>query len=312
MNFVRSVFLKSSLLRLFTISSAALFLRDAHALTTTVSAGDFMKIRCNAAGKSTLTTWQGNVTTTGIGADKSRTLFKIAGFNIARCLKNDADDWVVTSREMTFYLDPQSGEVLKNWLNPWTNETVPVVHIANALVQQKISGDANLGAESAGETSLLRIDVPLSYPNPLGQDSRFSDYAPENTYKAHESFTYVFSRKDLAALGQLDAVSGVQVSWTRVSPWLPWMKMKGATGHLVFNALVTKLEDNASLPEFFKNEIFRSKTELYFDAPRCIVKNRPNVSSWTYFKDNFEAYVTQAEFPRPEPATLAAGECTGE
>ena len=294
---------------LLTFAFLFLFTSFGNADSTAISVSDFMKIRCNSGGQSTLTTWHGNVTTTGVGSEKSRTVFKISGFNIARCQQNETGEWTVTSREMTFYLDPVSGEVLRSWLNPWTNETVPVVHIANALVQQKISSSTNLTAESAGETALLRIDVPLSYPNELSKDSRFADYSPESTYKAHESFTYVFARKDLDALSRVNSIAGVQVSWTRVSPWLPWMKMKGAGGHLVFNAIVRKHDDVGSLPQFFKNEIAQSDSALYLDAPRCIVKGRPNVSSWTYFKEHFEEYLAQSVFPRPEPAALAADEC---
>ena len=279
--------------------------------TTPVSAQDFMKIRCNTLGETATTTWHGHVTTTGIGYEKPQTLFKIAGFNVARCLADDTGNWIVTSREMTFYLDPTTSEILRQWKNPWTGDTVPVVHIANALVQQRIPASMQLNAESSGDTSILRIDVPLSYPNPLSGDSRFTDYSPEATYKAHESFSYVLSRNDVRQLSAIDSVAQVQVSWTRVSPWIPWMKMKGAAGQLVFNAIVKKLKKDEPLPEFFTEEIQRSGTQLYLDAPRCIVKNKPNVSSWTYFKDNFEKYAMNAIFPLPEPASIADTECSG-
>ncbi|NBX16347.1 MAG: DUF1838 domain-containing protein [Proteobacteria bacterium] len=295
----------------FLISVAAgLLPATGHAESTLVNSADFTKIRCNSSGRTTLTTWKGNVTTTGTASDKSSTLFKIAGFNVARCFRDNAGDLIVSSREMTFYLDPSTGEVLRNWQNPWNGESLPVVHIANALVQQKIPQATSLTAESSGETTILRIDVPLSYPNPLGKDPRFADYSPDSSYKAHESFSYVFSRRDLMNIQQLDEVKNVQVSWTRVSPWLPWMKMKGVSGQLVFNAIVQKHEDSAELPELFKGEIARSGTELYLDAPQCIVSNKPNVSSWTYFRDHFDAFLTKAVFPRPEPASLAQEECT--
>lgn len=283
----------------------------AHAETTPVSAKDFMKIRCNTLGETSTTTWNGNVTTTGIGSEKPQTLFKIAGFNVARCLADDAGNWMVTSREMTFYLDPATGEILRQWKNPWTGEPVPVVHIANALVQQRIPASMQLNVESLGDTSILRIDVPLSYPNPLAGATRFTDYSPEATYKAHESFSYVLSRNDVRQLSTVDSVAQVQVSWTRVSPWIPWMRMKGAAGQLVFSAIVKKLEKGEPLPEFFKQEIQRSGTQIYLDAPRCIVKNKPNVSSWTYFKDNFDKYAMKAIFPVPEPASIADTECGG-
>lgn len=42
----------------------------------------------------------------------------------------------VTGKELTYYLDPITGEKLTTWDNPWTREKgLPVVHIANDPVQ---------------------------------------------------------------------------------------------------------------------------------------------------------------------------------
>ncbi|NBW81191.1 DUF1838 domain-containing protein [bacterium] len=291
------------------IAAIALLAISARAATSTLGAADFMKIRCNTSGQNAITSWHGNVTTTGVAADKSQTLFKIVGYNIARCFKDTNGNWTVGSRELTFYLDPSTGEVLDTWQNPWTKEIVPVVHIANALVQQKILGVVSLPVESSGNTSILRIDVPLSYPNPLAGDARFADYSPEPFYKAHESFSYVVANQDLAQIGEVDAINDVQVVWTRVSPWLPWMKMKGAAGQLVFNAIVQKHEKDIDMPDVVKKRITNSDLELYLDAPRCVVSGRPNVSSWTYFKDHFDAYLKGEMFPVSEPASSSDADC---
>lgn len=292
------------------VTTSCAFSLNARAETSTLSATDFIKIRCNTQTEAAVTTWRGTVTTTGVAADRSQTLFKIHGYNIARCFKDEAGNWTVASRELTFYQDPTTGEILRQWQNPWTQETVNVVHIANALVQQKIPAVAALGVQSLGDTSIVRIDVPLSYPNPLAGDVRFADYSPEATYKAHESFSYVVSRKELNSIGSVDSIANVQVSWTRVSPWLPWMKMKGAAGQLVFNAIVEKQKTSSEIPAIIREQITQAQLELYLDAPRCIVKGQPNVTSWTYFKDNFDSYMTNAVFPRPETAARANSECT--
>lgn len=45
----------------------------------------------------------------------------------------------VTGRELTYYLDPTTGEKLDRWDNPWTEEKdLPVVHIANDPVQMAL------------------------------------------------------------------------------------------------------------------------------------------------------------------------------
>lgn len=281
---------------------------SANADSTTLSATDFVKIRRNTKQTNSITTWNGTVTTAGVATDKAQTLFKILGYNIARCFQDETGQWIVASRELTFYLDPVTNEVLKTWKNPWTNETLNVVPIANALVQQKIQGNAAFQIDSAGETSILRIDVPLSYPNPLAGDSRFADYSPDAFYKAHESFSYVVSRRDLESLPSVTSLDQVQVVWTSVSPWLPWMKMKGAPGYLVFNSIVEKSTTNR-LPDAVRQYLSTPSLGLYVDAPRCVVKSQPNVTSWTYFKENFTAYLNGQTYPVPELASRANSEC---
>lgn len=85
--------------------------------------------------------------------------------------------------------------------------------------------------------------------------------------------------------------------------------MGGLSGHLVFNALVQKNKSADEIPELIRSQIASADLGVYLDAPRCVVKNQSNVSSWTYFKDNFEAYARGLPFPRPEPASRAVGEC---
>jgi hypothetical protein len=277
-------------------------------LQRTLTASEFIKVRCHSDGSASYTRWQGTVTTSGPAEEVAQTLFKIVGFNVARCFADSSGNWTVSSRELTYFLDPTTGALLNEWRNPWTQEVLPVMHIANLLVQQKIPASIQIPVEIFGDTALIRMDVPLSYPNPLSGDTRFADHSPEPFYKAHESFTYVTSSGSLKELDQKTNIEGVQVSWTRVSPWLPWMKMKGQPGYLVFNALVQKVKSFTDLPELVRSQI-EEKLPAYADAPRCVVSGRPNVTSWTSFKDNFDAYLNGALFPLPAPQSAIAGEC---
>jgi hypothetical protein len=42
----------------------------------------------------------------------------------------DGQWWLIT-RELSYYLDPKTSEKLTHWTNPFTNEIVNVVHVAN-------------------------------------------------------------------------------------------------------------------------------------------------------------------------------------
>ena len=76
------------------------------------------------------------------------------------------------------YLDPETREVLETWTNPWTGETVEVVHVANDPVNMHRPFHAyDENGEGYSFDGLVRNGrvivssaYPLFYPNPLGGD----------------------------------------------------------------------------------------------------------------------------------------------
>jgi len=44
------------------------------------------------------------------------------------------------SRELAYYIDPDTGARLTSWLNPLNNITVPVVHVSNDPVNNPVFG----------------------------------------------------------------------------------------------------------------------------------------------------------------------------
>ena len=61
--------------------------------------------------------------------------FRVVGMNVRQCVTLDdpekGEGYRMVSREIMLYLDPQSGEILRDWENPWTGEMVKVLHVAN-------------------------------------------------------------------------------------------------------------------------------------------------------------------------------------
>jgi hypothetical protein len=74
----------------------------------------------------------------------------------------------------------------------------------------------------------------------------------------------------------------VNVAWARMSDWLPWMKMRGRAGELYFNGAGRKLDSYGDLPEAMRKAI-EVRQPIYKDPPP-IDDQRPNETSWTYFK----------------------------
>lgn len=151
-----------------------------------------IRARCSTDGADIYTEWTGSVYSF-VPQEKQRKLFGFLGMNVARCLQ-DKQGWFLTSGELSFYLDPQTGKVLDKWQNPWTQEVVPVVHVANNLVQIKFG--RKFPVAITGSNATVVQDVMLTYPNVLAS-SKFKDYSPEPLYQAAELFKITLPVQDL-------------------------------------------------------------------------------------------------------------------
>jgi hypothetical protein len=78
------------------------------------------------------------------------------------------------------------------------------------------------------------------------------------------------------------------IAWVRISPWLPWMRMGGRPGGLVFNAVGQTMANGiADLPAVLRDEI--AANYPIYDTPPPGDDARPNETSWTYFRKVFDA-----------------------
>lgn len=254
-----------------------------------LSAEELARIRGSTDGRTTYITWSGDCYSK-VPGQRSLKLFAIAGVNACRCIQLSDGSWVATTRELNYYLDPVSGEILHRWLNPLNEKEVPVMHVANERVQFPLAHSTEVAV--SGNTATLTIDVPLCYPNCLW-NTELQAYSPFELYQAFEGFKFFFKADELESPNA--AVSEVNVAWTRISPWLPWMDMGEHPGELIFSASGSKLFEFECLPELIRRQI-SEKIPLYKHAPEYDASAR-NVTSWAYFQRNFAAYRQGGEFP---------------
>ncbi len=260
--------------------------------TRAATVDEVVRIRCDRDGREVVTTWDGTVYAFASG-EEPRALFAITGTNVARCVRH-AGTWWLTSRELMIYRDPVSGTLLDRWTNPWSGEVVPVVHVANRVVQREL-GTARLVV--ADGVANLAIDVVMAYPNPLASDAALRAFDPAPTYRAAELFT--LSADATAALDPARAtVPTMSLVWTRVGPWLPWMHATG-DGYLVYSARGRKLAAREPLPAALAH-VIDERAPQYHHAPACVVVG-PSVTSWTYFAAHLAAYLAGRTFPLAEP-----------
>lgn len=233
--------------------------------------------------------FSGNVYSRRAG-EPDKLLFKGDGYNIRRCVSVDdpvrGKGWKMVSREIWFYLDPKTGEILDTWDNPWTGKTVEVMHIHNDPVNGRPSYARNADGSPYTIPSLriegpyvfMPFEVPLFYTNPLAGD--YQDYVG-NKYHAMEIFDFAGTADDILDASKPTAYP--MVSWVRISEWMPWMEMSGRDGGMVFNATGRKLPGGfEELPDMIKAEV-RKSYPIYEQAPPAD-DTRPNETTWTKFK----------------------------
>jgi hypothetical protein len=271
---------------------------DYGAEDTTINLQELVKIRCSLH-QSDETVFFFNGTVTAFPTQQpNRVLFKTIGLNIARCFKRSDGSYTLAGRELLYYVDPVTDQIINRWTNPWTNETVPVVHVANDPVIQNFALGSTYPALKLDTNTLLPLDVPLYYPNALSFDPRMAPYSPQPFYQAGEWFKFI-SRTGEVRFPLTKTVTSTLVSWTRNGPWLPWMKQGNAPGYLIYSSHGNKVDSWRDFPASVRADLAR--IPHYKSAPDCVPAVR-QVTSWSYFQANFAAYLSGDLFPLAAPA----------
>ena len=262
---------------------------------------EFLRLRCSLnESDEIITTWKGNVYL-HIYQTEPKDLFKIVGMNIARCLNDSINNqFILTSREVQLYVDLISEKKMNKWFNPFIEKNVSVIHVANDPVQNSFPiKDFSIDAYLTNNNQIvIPSDVNLYYPNPLYDNQTLRFYSKERFYEAAEFFKFYTSLSQIIN-DNLTQVISTDISWTRVSPVLPWMNMSSFNAKLIFSAQGTKVNSLKEIDPILLNEI-ESRIPIYKNAPSCQLKTTSE-TSWTYFKKYFKEYFSnEQEFPIPK------------
>ncbi len=238
--------------------------------------------------------WQGR-SWARVPGEKDRRLFDLIGINTRSCsVMTDrvrGRSYRSVSREIMAYLDPDTGEVIDTWTNPWTDEEITVVHVANDPVNMRSRRYENDEAGHATATMELRrygniaarsAEIPLFYDNPLGGD--YQQYVG-GTYHAMEIFNSFYDADKLLD-PEVESLGDSHLSWSRVAQWLPWMEMGSRPGIMIFNTTGFSTFDKAKIPPPLM-KILHERYPKYLTPPP-LDDDRPNETSWTVFKKRLE------------------------
>ncbi|MCA8892345.1 DUF1838 family protein [Hyphomonas sp.] len=245
------------------------------------------KMQCSTVdGEQAIFSWHGIAYARRQG-EKDVHLFDVIGMNTRSCsaIKDkNGDGFALVSREILLYLDKDTGEVLDTWENPWTGETVKVQQVENDPVNFEsytVGRDgkpAIWSGEIQGDQWWYRSTFPLWYPSPLA-----GAYQTEvgGTYHATELFNFFGRTDDL--LNPETTSAKVSVGWSRISDWLPWMKMNGREGIFYVHTAGARLESWDDLPDVMKDYI-NTRAPLYKTPPQT-GDPRDNRTSWQGYAD---------------------------
>ena len=238
--------------------------------------------------------WEGKLYSRAPG-EKDRHLFNVIGINTRQCERHSdpvrGTGFRSVSREIMVYLDPRSGEIIDRWQNPWTGETVEVIHVANDPVNMRAPSfardatgkPARVTLRQYGDLLVASREVPLFYENPLA--GAYQDYIG-GKYHAMEIFNTFYSAADfLAPKGP--RISPSRLAWQRVSGLLPWLRMGDRPGVMIFNATGFSTFDRAQIsPKLM--QILQTRYPEYLTPPP-LGDARPNATTWTITKDWIDA-----------------------
>lgn len=235
---------------------------------------------------------------TGVRAGEAvRDLFGFEVVSVARAWKQPEGDYRVLHRESILYTNLATGDILTEWHNPYIDETVKVVDVINDPWNHHFGetirfkgpdyGGLNkqpdpppvpfsMGFVDAGNGMVQnRIHINLYYKAALQPDKWPRESAgPMN--QVSEFFTNVVKLEDLQNPDKTSLLN--TGSWVRITPWLPWMLMGQAPGHIHYHSTVQSFDSLAG----FKPKVLAHMEKYHpemLEAPPKSAWEKPNLSS---------------------------------
>lgn len=225
-------------------------------------------------------------------------LVGVQGFGVLRCEEQPDGSFRIFNRECAFYTDHKTGEFLDEWKNPYTKEICKVSPIHNLTVNAHLIVSEKVGTAIEMDFDGTLMEIPL----PLGWD--VLDDTVMSTFEVHTAFpnelkpevwpresagkvlriAEIFQRvASLSELENQDLTSAHYAgSWTRIGPWLPWMRQGQADGQLIYRTFMAK---NGTIDKLPTALVAHTKERLpdFFVAPAPESWGAKNDSSFSVY-----------------------------
>jgi hypothetical protein len=257
----------------------------------------FVRMLGDTSGQRDCVNWYKGAIFSVVGDDAAnQLLFGFEGFSVCRTALQPDGSFRNLQREVLYYTNPRTGEIIENWKNPFTGEQVDVVHVYNdpvnsrfsTVFKQKFGEDAEevsfpfiLPWTVMGDTAMTVFDVNHRWRNVL-DPAVWKRESSSTHVRVCETLSMYTSLADLEnpALTSI----GYNGAWQRMSPWCPWMLMGQRPGHLFYRGHYRKIMTGIDgLPAPIRSYTER-RYPAYLAAPTEWVE--PNLTSFeTYARD---------------------------
>jgi len=227
--------------------------------------------------------------------EAGRDLMGIIGMGAVRLLPIEgAMGWTMLRKELGFFTDLASGAVIDRWHNPYLDEDVEVVHLANPAInsaikpfvlQQGLYETTGKPAEAkplmlpwrqVGDRLMTEMHAHLRAKNPLDPAiwPRESSGA-EISISDSNSFNVSLADLQNPALLKVESIG----HWTHSRPWQPWMLMGQTEGYIQYDCFTGSSASLANMPA----EIVKLARERFPDflvAPTEISKAESSLARY--------------------------------
>jgi hypothetical protein len=195
--------------------------------------------------------------------EKTKELCGFEAFLATRLVPQEDGSIRRLNKEVIFYMNPRTGEIIEEWTNPWTGEVVKVVQVANDPFNYSISEWLILAPEDFGgdkkpeprkiplifpwhqmsPTHLsLSTDMHLFYPNSMDPEKWVRESSGPMV-QVSEMMRYCVPIAEVEN-SELTSVSFTG-TWNRITPWMPWMLMGQEPGHTLYVGSMTGGPDHS-------------------------------------------------------------------
>jgi hypothetical protein len=229
-----------------------------------------LKLRADTAEKDCLFAFPGEAWAM-VPQEKNYRCFKTFGIGASR-IEEVEEGWRIYSREVLYYLDPDTGEILETWRNPFLGgREIEIMHIANDPVNGVFTrqGHPVLSPPypyvSSGDDVVFQWNFFIFRPAELSR-SEYPIYS-SGDMDQHAELWGIKGRKSEILDPSITSASCV-MSWSRVANWLPFMEMGASPGNMVFHSHSMKLMNGVDdLPRYILDHTEKNYPK-YLEAPK--------------------------------------------